>query len=292
MLFSSPEIPEETGKTVNSLSRRERLPQSVMLTGGSDPLRRKCALELAMAANCTDLRDGQPCMKCSDCVKIKAGSHPDVTFVLPEKDRKTVSRETVKAQVMEKLYVAPNEAKNNVFIFPDADELSPIIQNMLLKSIEEPPEYDMFIFECGQRENMLETVVSRCTEFPLGDALASKSKKEDEKITDIACGIADAVCGGSEYDIMLACSPMVKNRAMMKKTAAKIVLIVRDAMAESSGTPLLSGCEKQAVALSVHFSVVQLLKIKSAMDDIIRFAEMNANENLLISKFSSMLSQI
>lgn len=292
MLFSFPEIPEETAKAVNGLSLRRRLPQSVMLTGGSDTLRRKCALELAMAANCTDLKNGQPCMKCPDCVKIKAGSHPDVVIVAPEKDRKTVSRETVKTQVVQKLYVAPNEAANSVFIFPDAEELSPIIQNMLLKSIEEPPEFDMFIFECAQREGMLETVVSRCTEFPLGEAPVSKSKKEDEKITAAACGIIDAMCGGSEYDIMLSCSPMVKNRAMMKKTAEKIIAVVRDAMAESSGATLLSGCEKQAVALSVHFTVPQLLKIKTAMDEIAGFAEQNANENLLISKFSSMLAEI
>lgn len=292
MLFSSAEIPRETVKTVNSLSRRQRLPQSVLLSGGSEALRRKCALELAMAVNCTDLKDGQPCMKCPACVKIKAGSHPDVRIIVPEKDRKNVSKEVVKEQVMENLHVAPNEAFNNIFIFPEADELSPIIQNMLLKTIEEPPEFDMFIFECGQREGMLETVLSRCTEFPLGDVLASKSKKEDEKCAAAACGIIDALCGGNEFDIMLACSPMVKNRAMMKKTAAKIITVVRDAMAESSGTPLLSGCEKQAVALSVHFSTAQLLKIKSSMDEIITFAEQNANENLLISKFSSMLAQI
>lgn len=292
MLFSSQEIPEETRTAVNSLSARGRLPQSVMLTGGSEALREKCALELAMAANCTALKNGQPCLKCSDCLKIKAGSHPDIVKVVPEPDRKTVSKKVVKEQVIDNLHVAPNEAANRVFLFPDAHDLSEIIQNSLLKSIEEPPEFDMFIFECEQREDMLSTVISRCTEFPLGDALTSRSKKSDEKVTQIACGIVDAVCKGTEFDIMLATSPMFKNRALMKKTAAKLIIIVRDAMAESSGTALLSGCETQAMQLGLKFSTAKLLKIKNAMDEIMSFADSNANENLLISRFSSVLAHI
>lgn len=289
MLFSSKEIPEETEKTVNSLSGRKRLPQSVMLTGGSSALREKCAAELCMAVNCRDLKNGQPCLKCPDCIKIKAGSHPDIIRIEPEKDRKTVSKKLVREQVFDNLYVAPNEAENRVFIFPDADELSDIIQNMLLKTIEEPPEFDMFIFECEQRESMLQTVISRCTEFSLGDTLTSKSKKTEEKVTEIACNIIDAMCGGSEFDLMLATAPMNKNRALMKKTATKISLIVRDATVENSGVELASGCEKQAVNLSIRYNTAELLKIKNAMDEIIRLADTNANENMLITKFSFSL---
>ncbi len=292
MLFSSREIPEQTRAAVNGLSARSRLPQSVMLTGGTAALREKCALELAMAVNCTALRDGQPCLKCPDCIKAKADSHPDIIRILPEKDRKTVSIKAVRERVIEDLYVAPNEAENKVYIFPDASELSPVIQNALLKTLEEPPAFDMFIFECAQREDMLTTVISRCTEFPLGDTLSPKSAKDDEKVKGIACGILDALCKGTEFDVMLACSPMHKNRALMKKTAVKIITVVRDAMAESSGTPLLSGCDNQAVMLGVKYSAGQLLKIKDAMDEIIRFSDSNANENLLICKFSSALSQI
>ena len=292
MLFSSQEIPEQTRSSVNRLSSRNRLPQSVMLTGGSAALREKCAPELAMAVNCKQPSNGQPCGKCPDCVKIKAGSHPDVIMVVPEKDRKSVSIKFVREQVIEKLYVAPNEAENKVYIFPDAGDLSAEIQNALLKSIEEPPEFDMFIFECDQREDMLPTVISRCAEFALGDTLTAKSKKNDEKITDIACGILNAMCKGTEFDLMLACAPMVKNRAVIQKTAIKIITVIRDAMAESSGTPLLSGCDNTALALSVKYNEKQLLKIKDEMDAIIGFADSNANENLLLSRFSSALSQI
>lgn len=292
MLFSAKGIPEGTRGAVNSLSARGRLPQSVMLTGGSAALREKCAAELAMAVNCACLKNGQPCGRCPDCVKIKAGSHPDIIKIEPEKDRKTVSVAAVRERVTEELYVAPNEAENKVYIFPDAGELSEVIQNTLLKTIEEPPDFVMFIFECAQRGDMLSTVISRCTEFPLGDALSAKSSAGDEKISEIACGILHALSRGSEYDVMLACAPMVKNRALMKKTAAKIITVVRDAMVQSSGAPLLSGCEKQALELGMSFSTGQLLKIKDAMDEIMRFADSNANENLLISRFSSALSQI
>lgn len=292
MLFSSQEIPEETREAVNRLSARGRLPQSVMLTGGSEALREKCALELAMAVNCTALKNGQPCMKCAACIKAKAGSHPDIIKVIPDKDKKTVSKKNIQDQVIQVLHLAPNEADNRVFLFPNAHDLSEIIQNSLLKSIEEPPDFDMFIFECEQREDMLTTVISRCTEFHLGDTLTSRSKKDDEKVRQIACGIIDALCRGTEFDLMLAAAPMQKNRALMKKTAVKIIVIIRDAMAESSGTPLLSGCDTQAMQLSMKYGTAQLLRIKNLMDDIISDADANANENLLICKFSAALSRI
>ena len=150
----------------------------------------------------------------------------------------------------------------------------------------------MFILECGQREEMLPTVISRCTELPLGDTLSSRSKKEDEKATQTACALIDALLNGTEFDVILASSAMHKNRALMKKTAEKLITVVRDAMAQNSSAPFLSGCERQALALSMDYSQERLLKIKDAMDEIIRFAEANANENLLLSRFTSSLIQI
>ena len=148
MVFEDRSIPEDTRRTVNAVLARGRLPQSVMLSGGSQSLRESCAKELCMAALCAEPAEGAqiPCGRCHCCRKVLAGTHPDLVRVGPTGGRKTVSVADVRTQVLEGLYKSPTEAANKVYLFPEADFLSPQIQNALLKSIEEPPADAMFLF--------------------------------------------------------------------------------------------------------------------------------------------------
>lgn len=287
--FAGPEIPVNTARALRELSAAGRLPQSVMLTGGDARLREKCGLELAAAELCLSPENGLPCGKCGSCIKVKAGTHPDLIKIVPSRDKKTVSLDTVRELVLEKLYIAPNESDNKVYLFPEAQELSAVIQNALLKSVEEPPVFVSFIFLCTGRDAVLETVASRCAQFSLGTPAELTAKKEEEKAAAAAVEIADALCKGDAFDIMLSTAPMIKNRELMKKTAEKLSVILRDAMAVDSGMDLLSGAVEQATGLSLRFSIKELINIKDSMDKIIEYAEHNANENLLISEFSAML---
>ncbi|MCH5198631.1 MAG: hypothetical protein J1E34_06960 [Oscillospiraceae bacterium] len=284
MLFNFSEVPEKTRERINSLAIRNRLPSSVLLSGGNEKTRDNCAIELAGAVICENKKDGAPCKKCSACVKIKSETHPDVIHIRPAKDRKTVSIDLVRQLVLDSLYVSPNEAENKVYIFHAADELSPLIQNSLLKTIEEPPPFAMFILLSQQREKLLSTVISRVSEFSLGDTLPAERKNKEEEISRISAGIIKALCRGNEFDIMLSVSPMVKNRALMKKAAEKIILSVRDACAGTDG--------ENAIMLKRSFSLTGLYEIKQSMEKISEWAGRNANENLLITQFSSMLALI
>ena len=289
-MFTDPRIPADTAQAVRGLAAKGRLPQSVLLTGGPARLREACGDELAAAALCLSPVDGCPCGKCAGCVKVRAGTHPDLIRILPAKDKKSVSRDTVKDLVLDRLYVAPNEAENKVFLVPDADDLSPLIQNALLKSIEEPPPFVCFIFLSAGRGGLLETVISRCTELSLGTEDGQGGKK-GAKAAEIAVGIADALCKGDSYDVMLSTAPMVRNRELMKQTAQALTVILRDAMAADTGAAFLSGADRQALALAARYPEKQLLRMKAAMDKIAEYAEHNANENLLISNFSLLLTE-
>ncbi len=291
MIFSDKDIPESTRTAVRTLAERRRLPQSVMLTGGSESLREKCAKELAAAAMCT-AKSGIPCGKCADCRKVKAGAHPDMIRIVPDGSRKTLSIENVRNNVRDTLWIAPNEAENKIYVFPDADDLSLQVQNALLKSVEEPPDFVMFIFLAARRESFLPTVISRTTEFVLGDVRVSSSKRTDDAASDIASSVIAALSSGNEYDIMICAAAMQKNRKLMKQVAAKIIETVRDAMAERCGAELISDAQTDALRLAAIFSEARLLKIKSAMDKIMAFSDMNANENLLISEFSALLGDV
>ncbi|MBR5424445.1 MAG: hypothetical protein IK108_10580 [Clostridia bacterium] len=291
MLFDLPEIPSATKTRVRSLAAKNRLPQSILLTGGSEKLREKCALELAGTAVCENKISGAPCGKCPACKKLKAGSHPDVIPVRPEKDKKNVSVAAVRELVLDRLYVAPNEAPDKVYIFYTAGELSPLIQNTLLKTMEEPPPFVMFILLSEQRDTLLSTVVSRVTEFPLGDVLTAERKNKEEEIAGIANGVARALARGDEYALMASTAPLTKNRALMKKTAERLILIVRDAAAFGESEPL-GGNEEAAMRLHAAFSLTQLYALKETLEQLALYAASNANENLLQTLFSSRLWEI
>ena len=291
MLFGAAEIPVQTKTRVTGLAAAGRLPQSVLLTGGSEKLREKCAMELAAAVMCEAPKNGAPCGKCPACVKLKAGSHPDLISVKPKKDRKTVSIDVVRELVLDSLYIAPNEAENKVYLFYGAEELSPLIQNALLKTLEEPPPFVMFIFLCDQRDRLLTTVISRVTEFPLGDVLSAERKNKEAEILNVAAGFVRALCRGGEYDIMKSTAPLTKNRALMKKTAERVILMVRDAAAYPEGD-VMSGSEEAAAMLHASFSLPALFELKETMETLASYAASNANENLLQTLFSSMGAEI
>ena len=120
----------------------------------------------------------------------------------------------------------------------------------------------------------------------------SSSKKADEAACSVASAVIAALCTGNEYDIMISTAAMHKNRKLMKRVAAKTVETVRDAMAERSGTELISDSPADALRLASAFNEARLLKIKAAMDKIMSYSDMNANENLLISEFSALLGDI
>lgn len=294
MFFSDNSIPENTRKAVNSAVGLGRLPCSILLTGGSEALREKSALELASAVLCpqTEKNGNFPCGKCNTCLRVMSGLHPDITVVLPEDGKKLLSVKTVRERCLSRLSAAPTEGDNKVFIFPQSDGLQSVVQNALLKSIEEPPEDTMFIFCAVAGEGLLTTVLSRLTEYPLGDHLSSQGRKNDEAVVQTADSIALALCNEDEFGIMLSLSPMVKNRKMMASVAERLILILRDAMAQGSSAAVLSGNDTAAFALSRRYKISSLLKIKEVLDKIITESSFNANENLLISRFSSLTAPI
>ena len=104
-----------------------------------------------------------PCLKCNACRKIMDDLHPDcITVTDPE--RKTVPVKLVR-QVRDDMFVRPNEGIRKIYIFPQ--ELGIEGQNALLKILEEPPSYGLFLLLTENSEKILPTVRSRCVELTL-----------------------------------------------------------------------------------------------------------------------------
>ena len=101
-----------------------------------------------------------PCCSCLACREAQSQNHPDIILVKPEKDKKTIGVDPIRALISE-CGARPFSEKHKVFIIKDGDILTPEAQNALLKVLEEPPEYAVFIIVCSDSEILLETVRSR-----------------------------------------------------------------------------------------------------------------------------------
>ena len=143
--------------------KNDHISQFYLISGPEGSGKRTLARLLAAAAVCkgTD----RPCCTCPACRKILSNAHPDfITVDDPEK--KTVSVELIR-QAKADIYIQPNEADRKIYLFPRAQDMGISAQNALLKVLEEPPKYGLFLLLTDNPENLLPTVRSRCVELAL-----------------------------------------------------------------------------------------------------------------------------
>ncbi len=91
------------------------------------------------------------------------GNHPDFITV-EDPEHKNVAVRIVR-QIREDVFIRPNESDHKIYLFPQ--ELGLEGQNALLKILEEPPKYGVFLLLTDNPEKLLPTVRSRCTELKL-----------------------------------------------------------------------------------------------------------------------------
>lgn len=142
---------------------RSRISHCYLLTGPAGSGKHTLAQLLSAAILCA--QPNRPCLSCPSCRKVFVGTHPDV-IVMDDPERKTVSVELVR-QAISDVYIRPNEGSHKIYLFPRAQDMLPAAQNALLKILEEPPAYGVFILLADAPEKLLPTVRSRCTELAL-----------------------------------------------------------------------------------------------------------------------------
>ena len=142
---------------------RGRVSHFYLISGPAGSGKRTLARLLAAAMVCTG--QDKPCMHCNPCRKVMQNSHPDfITIDDPEK--KYVPVELVR-EARADIYIQPNEADRKIYLFPRAQDMLPPSQNALLKILEEPPAYGVFLLLTDNPQRLLPTVRSRCTELAL-----------------------------------------------------------------------------------------------------------------------------
>lgn len=106
------------------------------------------------------------CGSCYDCRLALSGNHPDIITVTPDEDKQSISVDNIRA-LYETVMVKPYSADKKIIVIPNAEKLGHQAQNALLKMLEEPPSYIVFMLLTSNSNYFLETVLSRCIKISL-----------------------------------------------------------------------------------------------------------------------------
>ena len=128
-----------------------------LVTGPPGSGRSTAALAFAAALECTGAEPG--CGQCEGCRQTLAGTHPDVVRLVT--DRMIITIDEVKS-LIEQAGRMPWQGRWRVILVEDTDRMDERTTNVLLKSIEEPPPYTVWLLCTPSSEDVLPTIRSRC----------------------------------------------------------------------------------------------------------------------------------
>jgi DNA polymerase-3 subunit gamma/tau len=151
---------EATIATLRNAVRTGRLAHALLFVGPRGTGKTSTARIVAKAVNCLDVRDGEPCDACEPCVAIREGRALDVV----EMDAASNNKVDDMREFLPRVWTAPSDLRHKVFI---VDEVQRIKDgwDVLLKTLEEPPDHVLFIFCTTDAGGIRPAVVSRVQRF-------------------------------------------------------------------------------------------------------------------------------
>jgi DNA polymerase-3 subunit delta' len=135
-----------------------------ILNGRSENDKDELTASFAKALLCEG--DKTAACRCIPCVTYNSGNHPDVFNVAPTKT-KSIGVDDVRGQIVAPLEIKPYRSDYKIFIIRQAQLMTPAAQNALLKTLEEPPTYGIFLLLTDNADLLLPTVQSRCVKLNL-----------------------------------------------------------------------------------------------------------------------------
>lgn len=134
-----------------------------ILEGPKGSGKKTLAAILASAMECTS-EGNIPCGDCLACRKVMRSEHPDVITI--DSDTATIPIRLIR-EMQADAYIKPNEGHKKIYLLPRAQDMQPPAQNALLKLLEEPPDYCVFLLMTDSAEKLLETIRSRAVSLTL-----------------------------------------------------------------------------------------------------------------------------
>lgn len=152
---------EHIVKTLKNQINAQRIGHAYLFCGTRGTGKTTVAKIFAKAVNCEHPVDGSPCGECASCKAIAAGSSMNVI----EFDAASNNGVENIRQIREEVSYSPTEGKYKVYIIDEVHMLSIGAFNALLKTLEEPPSYVIFILATTDPQKIPVTILSRCQKY-------------------------------------------------------------------------------------------------------------------------------
>ncbi|MGN1340523.1 MAG: hypothetical protein ACI4WS_09545 [Oscillospiraceae bacterium] len=303
---------------LEEVAGENRLPHAILLTGEKGSGRRTMAKFIAKQFMCGAV----PCNNCNVCKKIDGNEHPDIIFVEQKCKDGKYNVDNVREYVCRDSAVKPNDGNVKIYVFEHSDELSIVIQNTILKNIEEPEEWNRFIFLCENAGNLLTTIRSRVTEYNLpecppeqcceclvndygvdraqakelsltmsgniGKCLDVLNGGDEVKLMDTARHIAAGIARKSGY---MVCAALAEQSGRKEYAAVLEYLagILRDALAVRAGGELCSCGKNEAKAVAKVFDEAAVTAMLDKVFEVNSAGALNLNLALCSAYLTSGL---
>lgn len=308
---------------LSKLMESGRFPHALIIEGEEGIGKKTLAKDIACALVCRG--NDKPCGECSQCKKAIAAIHPDISEYIPAGTANSFHVDTVR-NIINDAYVQPNEADYKIYILANVLCMNQNAQNALLKILEEPPKYVVFILTTNSKSALLSTVLSRsvCVSLEgvdieraanyitshcenvdyntakktvetfngnIGKAIDSLQDSKTSELVDVCNKICKALATSNEYEMMTLCSVFQKDRQGVVFACDLLKSIFRDALFAGESSEHISGQEESAALLKSSLSRQSLIKLINTCDELKSTALSNANNALLITKFCYSLNR-
>ena len=145
--------------TLKTAIKNEQLAHSYLFCGPRGVGKTTCARIFAKAINCEHLgADGEPCNECESCQAF----NEQRSYNILELDAASNNSVDDIRNITDQVRVPPQVGRYRVFIIDEVHMLSQAAFNAFLKTLEEPPEYAIFILATTEKQKIIPTILSRC----------------------------------------------------------------------------------------------------------------------------------
>ena len=152
---------EHVQRTLVNAIESQRLAQGYIFSGQRGTGKTTVARILARCLNCIHGPTPQPCGVCSSCTEISAGNSIDVIEIDAASNRGINEMR----EIRENVRYRPARDRYKIFIIDEAHQITKEAFNALLKTLEEPPEWVVFILCTTEAHEIPNTIASRCQHF-------------------------------------------------------------------------------------------------------------------------------
>ena len=241
MRFDEVTAQEHVTVTIRNAILRSRIAHAYLFSGPSGVGKTTTARILAKAINCPNAKDGEPCNECDVCKEITEGRSLDVIEIDGASNRGIDEIRDLRESVR----YSPSRLKYKIYVIDEVHMLTKEAFNALLKTLEEPPSYAVFVLATTEPHKVIPTILTRCQRFDFKrieiekiierlrfiskeekitideESLVTIAKKGDGSMRD-ALSIFDQVaafCGNDiKHDVVVDALSLVDNELFFKMT--------------------------------------------------------------------------